>query len=103
MTKSGNSCRLRGHHARVLAAANTGKIFFPAELFKLDAENRDFFSQKLNWVLKSKHPDAETYCKAIACALMVKDMMRVICTLVYQLRDPLGLIRLCSTPSARPT
>ena len=68
-----------------IAAANTGKMFFPAELFKLDSENRNFFNQKLTWVLKSKHPDAETYCKAVACALMVKDMMRVICTLVYQL------------------
>ena len=72
-------------NTQAIATINTGKIFFPAELFKLDAEDRNFFNAKLNWVLKSKHADAETYCKAIACALMVKDMMRVICTLVYQL------------------
>ena len=40
-----------------IAAANIGKIFFPAELFKLDAEDRNFFNAKLNWV--SKHPDAK--------------------------------------------
>ena len=63
-------------------------LFFPNELFKLDEDNRQFFARKLQFVI-SGEPDAETYCKAIVCALMVKDMMRVVCTLVYNLDEGL--------------